>query len=575
MKRVWGLYRVSTDKQVDKDEIPMQKNACRDFTETKKDWEITREFSELGVSGFKKTAAQRDKLEQIRQGAINKEFDVLLVWMYDRLGRKHEETPFIVEWFVKQGIEVWSVSEGQRTFENHVDSLTNYITFWQASGESIKTSMRIKEKNSQINEEGGYLGGTPPYGYEVYDTGVKHVKRDKNVKDLRVHAFEAAAVKTMFDLVITKGYGASRIAQWLNENAYTTRNGSSWRHNYVSRILRNSIVCGYKMYGYFEEGHISREGAKTQPFNPDFVIISKDVFDKVQEIIDGRSIDKREAGDAVFPTKSKLLLSGIVKCGYCGGNLTADYSQKSHKRKDGDVSKWYSFRYVCKHGKDKAHGVKHDCSQFGSIKYETQVENIVKDFIRRIDKQKFIEEMAQFRGTVVDTNKLALVQKKKDMEEAYAELKAVKGLLLKVELGQSRLSFESVESMLIEQEKKITDLNKDIQTLESELGDSSIELDDYKRVLDDLDDWIERYDSVDLDTKKMMMARIIKNISFKKDELDITLILPLERAIITDVTVGDNVSDTYRKRVRNLPLYEERVIILFSSLEASRIRRVG
>ena len=37
-------------------------------------------------------------------------FDILLVFMFDRLGRRDDETPFIVERFTKQGIEVWSVN---------------------------------------------------------------------------------------------------------------------------------------------------------------------------------------------------------------------------------------------------------------------------------------------------------------------------------------------------------------------------------------------------------------------------------------------------------------------------------
>ena len=54
-KRVYTLYRVSTKGQVEKDDIPMQKEACRNFAEGQ-DWEIVKEFSEKGVSGFKKSA---------------------------------------------------------------------------------------------------------------------------------------------------------------------------------------------------------------------------------------------------------------------------------------------------------------------------------------------------------------------------------------------------------------------------------------------------------------------------------------------------------------------------------------
>ena len=73
-------------------------------------------------------------------------FDILLVFMFDRLGRRDDETPFIVEWFTKQGIEVWSVNEGQQRFDTHVDKLMNYIRYWQASGESLKTSVRTRTR---------------------------------------------------------------------------------------------------------------------------------------------------------------------------------------------------------------------------------------------------------------------------------------------------------------------------------------------------------------------------------------------------------------------------------------------
>ena len=63
------LYRVSTKGQVEKDDIPMQKEACRNFAESQ-GWEIIKEFSEKGVSGFKKSAKERDELQKIQQAAI-------------------------------------------------------------------------------------------------------------------------------------------------------------------------------------------------------------------------------------------------------------------------------------------------------------------------------------------------------------------------------------------------------------------------------------------------------------------------------------------------------------------------
>jgi len=46
MKKVYCLYRVSSIGQVEKDDIPMQKKACRDFVQSQEDWQIEKEFYE-------------------------------------------------------------------------------------------------------------------------------------------------------------------------------------------------------------------------------------------------------------------------------------------------------------------------------------------------------------------------------------------------------------------------------------------------------------------------------------------------------------------------------------------------
>ena len=145
MKRVYCLYRVSTVGQVDHNDIPLQRIACREYAE-RNGWMIIREFYERGVSGYKVSTDDRDAIQELKEEALLQRFDILLVFMFDRLGRRDDETPFVVEWFVKHDIEVWSVNEGQQKFETHVDKLTNYIRYWQASGESEKTSLRIKSK---------------------------------------------------------------------------------------------------------------------------------------------------------------------------------------------------------------------------------------------------------------------------------------------------------------------------------------------------------------------------------------------------------------------------------------------
>ena len=173
--RVLCLYRVSTEKQLyhtdnNEPDIPMQRVRCRKFSDSMK-WTIVCELQEEGISGHKVRAENRDKIQQIKEYAMQKKFDILLVFMFDRIGRISDETPFVVEWLVRNGIRVWSTQEGEQRFESHTDKLMNYIRFWQADGESEKISIRTSNSMGILTEQGCFTGGTRPYGFNFIKTG--------------------------------------------------------------------------------------------------------------------------------------------------------------------------------------------------------------------------------------------------------------------------------------------------------------------------------------------------------------------------------------------------------------------
>ena len=214
--RVYCLYRVSTKGQVDKDDIPMQKQRCREFAESQ-GWTILKEFAEKGVSGFKVAAADRDAIQEIRKDAEERKFDILLVFMFDRLGRRDDETPFVVEWFIRNGIEVWSAMEGQQKMDDHIDKLLNYIRYWQASGESLKTSVRTKTCLSQIVQEGRFRGGTVPYGYRLEKQG-RFNKKNHEVNEILIDSDEAAVVRIIFEKYVVVAIAFSRQKELLYDS---------------------------------------------------------------------------------------------------------------------------------------------------------------------------------------------------------------------------------------------------------------------------------------------------------------------------------------------------------------------
>lgn len=208
---VCTLYRASTDKQVDHNDknqadIPMQRKACYAFCE-KMGWVIVYEEQKEGVSVHKVRAENRDKLQIIKELAKQKKFDILLMFMFERIGRIADETPFVVEWFVKNRIEVWSTQEGEQRFDSHTDKLTNYIRFWQVDGESEKTSIRTKTALGQFVEGGSFKGGLAPHGYDLVKSG-RFNKRKHELYDLVVNENEVAVVRIIFDKYVYEGFGA-------------------------------------------------------------------------------------------------------------------------------------------------------------------------------------------------------------------------------------------------------------------------------------------------------------------------------------------------------------------------------
>ena len=242
MKRVLCLYRVSTKGQVDeKDDIPRQRRECHDFIDKMEDWEFYDERLEKGVSGFKVATSKRDEIQEIRALAEKKKFDVLLVFMFDRLGRREDETPFLVQWFIEHGIEVWSTREGQQRLDNRVDKLLNFMRYWQAGGESEKTSMRVKAAHTQMTADGIWRGGTRPFGYKLTHNG-RIGKKNRPLYDLSIDEVEGPIVKEVFDLIIHEGYGTLRAANYLNDKYASL--GKIWTAQTIRSMLRNVIYTG-------------------------------------------------------------------------------------------------------------------------------------------------------------------------------------------------------------------------------------------------------------------------------------------------------------------------------------------
>ena len=72
--------------------------------------------------------------------------------------------------------------------------MTALHIFWQADGESEKTSVRTRTSLRQLVEEGHFKGGSAPYGYDLVKSG-RINKRKHELYELHVNEREAAVVR--------------------------------------------------------------------------------------------------------------------------------------------------------------------------------------------------------------------------------------------------------------------------------------------------------------------------------------------------------------------------------------------
>lgn len=465
MKRVYTLYRVSTKKQVDKNDknqadIPMQKNACHEFASWQHEWEIVKEFSEMGVSGYKVSAEDRDAIQDLKEAALKGEFDVLLVFMFDRIGRIDDETPFIVEWFVKHGIEVWSSQEGQQRFETHVDKLTNYIRFWQASGESEKTSIRIRNKMQQMIMDGLYTGGPIRFGY--------------------------------------------RLADYLNKHGYKAKNGGKFTSIKISRILKDPYYCGR-----LEDGSTSPALAALQ-------IRSEEDYEKILYILEQRNNANEEKRHIAMQTKSAAMLSGNVFCAHCGGRMTTMRYKDSYTRADGSVYAVDQLKYCCYHKARKLV----ECD--GRVTYQAnQVDEKVCRLMQKLfssmagaPEEDRIQEMfkRQMAGNRAKQRKLEMELRKSRTQLDKLQLEIGKSLT-----GDSVYTAEDLSQAIGILKTRISDSEKELSSLKEEEARKKQGVDKISPAYNQFKSWAEEFDAASMEEKKMIAGHLFNRIEVDRE----------------------------------------------------------
>ena len=308
-----ALYaRVSSDQQAEKNNsIPSQIRLLHEYA-LKHNMMVYKEYVDEGESAL--SVNRPAFLEMISE--VKKKFppfQVILVWKLSRFARNRQDSIVYKAMLKKRGIDVISISEpidntpqGQ-LMEGMIEVIDEFYSAILA-----QETLRGMAENAR---KGFRNGGYPVYGYK----NVRVFDNNKNPKTkYEVNESEAGVIKLIFELY-AKGNGLKNIVMSLNTNGYKPRSGSEWGKSSIASILRNEVYIGWTV---FNKKDNKTFGKKFKPESEWIIIknthepvIGKELFHKVQRLIKERQ-PKNQAGQV---TASQYLLSGLIKCGKCGG----------------------------------------------------------------------------------------------------------------------------------------------------------------------------------------------------------------------------------------------------------------
>ena len=235
----------------------------------------------------------------------------IVCWKLDRLARNPVDGGAII-WALDQG-KLKEIVTPTRTFTNTADDkFWMQLEFGMAKKYVDDLSVNIKRGFRRKLAEGGFPGKTP-IGY-LNDRLNKTVLRDPE---------RFALVRRLWDLLLTGSYSVARIHEmatrdWgLRTPVSVKRGGRPLAASRVYELFSNPFYCGL----------IRRNGEVHRGKHEAMLTVKE--FQKAQSIL--RRADRPKPQKHVYP------YTGLIKCGECGGFLTAE----THTKKSGLVFTYY------------------------------------------------------------------------------------------------------------------------------------------------------------------------------------------------------------------------------------------
>lgn len=283
-KRIVAIYaRVSTEHEAQISALGNQIQYYDNLFERHPEWELYERYIDEGITGT--SIKKRKNFMRMMEDASEGKFDLIVTREVSRFARNTVDTLQQTRILKREGVEVYFTEDNIWTMNDDDGELRLTIMATLAQNESKKTSVRVKAGQMISFKNGVPYGNGNILGY------------DRVGKKFVINESQARTVRRIFDLYLD-GNGVRKIKFILEKEGHLTSTGlTRWLPGNISRILRNPFYCGTIVYrkefvpDYLEQKKIKNYGDvdKITIEGNHTPIISKEQFEKVQEILDNKS----------------------------------------------------------------------------------------------------------------------------------------------------------------------------------------------------------------------------------------------------------------------------------------------
>ena len=286
--------------------------------------QVVQVYTDRAISG---ASLGRAGIQSLMVDAANRKFDIVYAEALDRISRDQEDVAGVYKRLRFADVRIITLAEGEIS-ELHV-GLKGTMNALFLTDLANKTRRGLRGR-----VEAGRSGGGVTYGYDVLRT--QRADGTLEAGDRRINDAEAEIVRRVFR-EYTAGRSPRTIALGLNRDGVAGPRGRGWGASTINGnasrgtgILNNRIYIGKLVWNklrYMKDPDTGKRRSKVNKAEaviekdvPHLRIVDQDLWDAVkrrqEEVMLGQQQSKTQPWDRRRP---RYLLSGLVKCGACGG----------------------------------------------------------------------------------------------------------------------------------------------------------------------------------------------------------------------------------------------------------------